>query len=185
VNDLRNVSPDVFREQRYREGKFNCDICLMEWPMSHQVEMRGGDRVGRLCCFEPDGDEMARDLRRAFASRQAARIAMTRALPPRAPDGVIYPGPTAIVDEGYIIDIDPRPVVLSRGGAAVAVTLTAVGAAADDEIEYGAAGITDASAASLTDDVWTLSVQASADMATGIYKLTYNDSIWQAVFDVR
>lgn len=185
MQDLRSISPDVYREQRYNEGKFNCDICGMPWPMSHQLKMTGGLRVGRECCYEPDGDEVDRDLRRAYAARQAARITMTRAHPPVAPDGVPYNGPLDLVDEGWITTITPNPIVLSRGGAAVAVTLDGVSVVASDTIAYGDAGITDAAPPSLVDNTWTLSVQASVGVAVGKYTFTYNGTVWQAVFDVR
>src|SRR5688500_18042162 len=42
MQDLRTVSPDLYREQRFREGKFFCDVCGNCWPMSHQEKMRGG-----------------------------------------------------------------------------------------------------------------------------------------------
>lgn len=192
--DLRTTSPNAYREQRYREGKFICDICLMLWPMSHQRKMRGGLRVGVLCCFEPDGDSTALDLKRAYVSKIAARIAAGHAQPPKAPDGVPYAGITELAAVEGITQIrwgsgftSVPPVILSRGGSAVAVRLTGFGFDEDDdEIEYGAAGITDSTSPVFDSATQiSLSVQASGGMSAGEYTLTFNDTVWQAVFSVR
>lgn len=196
LQDVRAVSPDLYEEQRYREGEFICDVCGDPWPRSHrrrQLGAEGGLYVGIKCCFEPEGTAVDLDLKRAFAAKMAARIAARETQHDlRGDDGVIYPGLNPLAGSptidynGFVITITPRPVVLNRGGGAVAVTLTGNGFASDDTIVYGAAGITNSTAPVLNSSTqWTLSVQASGGMAVGYYTFTFNGTKWQAVFDVR
>jgi hypothetical protein len=183
-----SVSPDLYREERYRFGKFTCDICGNVWPMTHQRTERGGARVGVVCCYEPDGDEFTRDIRRAAANSFAARKSVKELQPPKAPDGSVYAGAPEFIDglESSIISYSPSPIVLVRGGAAVAVTVVGVNFTAADTFTYGAAGITDSSPPVLVStEEWDLSVVASGAMQAGNYRLTFGNQIWQAVFNVR
>lgn len=183
------ISPDLYAEEKYKLGKFTCDICLMQWPMTHQRLMRGGLRVGVVCCFEADGDETERDLRRAAATLLAARRNAEMMQPPKAPDGVPYAGQNDLIDtDAAIISIAPSPAILVKGGAPVSIVLTGVNFTATDSIVYGSAGLTNSVSPSLSGtDQWTLSVAAAGGMTAGQYSLTFGPlaSVWQKVFDVR
>lgn len=180
------ASSNPYRERRYLVGKFFCDLCSTAFPVDH-MRVQSGLRVGVMCCYESDGGELERDNRRATASIIAARLSAKELTPPMH-NGEYYPGaPDICMTQSGVSGISPSPVVLIRGGAAVAVTVTGFGFLAADTFTYGAAGITDNSAPSLASATeWDLSVHASGAMAAGLYSLTYNTTaLWQAVFDVR
>lgn len=73
-----------------------------------------------------------------------------------------------------VLGIDPNPVVLTIGGAAVAATITGSGFDATTELEYGDASITDASAPVFDDEEIAVSLQASALGEPGLYTLEVN-----------
>lgn len=187
-----NHSPDLYKDQRYREGMFACDLCGGEFPTSHrryQVHDDGNGNtvtyVGAMCCWEPDGGTLQRDLRRQYAGKIAAVLAAKEALPPMR-DGIPYYGVDELPAQSYVVTIDPSPIVLSRGGAAVPVTLTGVGFTTTDTLTYGSGGITDATSPVLVSDTSrTLSIHASGLMAAGAYSFTFNSTVWPAVFSVR
>lgn len=187
MQDLRSAQPNLYAEQRYREGKFYCDLCGDFWPMSHQRLMYGGLRVGVKCCYESEGSSEWLDVKRSMAAKRAALLSIRELDPPRAPDGSVYAGSRAIPDFVLITSITPSPAVLVRSGAPVAVVVAGSGFTASDTFTYGSTGITNASGPTLVSATeWDLSVQASGAMSTGKYKLTFNsETIWQAVFDVR
>lgn len=153
--------------------------------MSHLRVQKDGKRVGVVCDHEPEGDSTERDLQRAYASKMAAILTAKHTGPRPGPNGEIYEGIAEPVESAITV-ISPLPVVLIRGGVAVAVSLTGVGFTASDTIVYGATGITNATPPALVSATSrTLSVQASGGMATGMYTLTFNSTLFQAVFDVR
>lgn len=183
-----NISPDLYREERYRYGKFTCDVCGNAWPMTHQRTERGGNRVGVLCCYEEDGDEFTRDIRRAAAAKYAAMLSAKELQPPQAPDGSMYAGAPEFIDglDPGIVTITPFPIKLIRGGAAVAAVISGFNFDATNTFVYGNAGITNNTAPSFISSAeWDLSVKASGGMPTGLYRMTFGNSIRQAVFDVR
>jgi hypothetical protein len=182
-----NVSPDLYREERYRYGKFTCDVCGNAWPMTHQRTERGGARVGVLCCFEEDGDEFTRDIRRAAASKFAAQLSAKELQPPQAPDGSVYAGSPEFIDslDPGIVTITPFPIHLIRGGSAVPVVVSGFNFVSTNTFVYGNAGITDSSPPVFVSSAeWDLSVKASAGMQAGSYPMTFGNSIRQAVFNV-
>jgi len=81
----------------------------------------------------------------------------------------------------------------------VALTIHGTNLASDDTYSYGHAGITNASAPVFTAvtydsdgnaltpfvDVLVLTVQASVAVPIGLYALTYEDTVYRNVFDVR
>lgn len=162
--------------------------------MSHHRLMRGGAHVGVLCDYEPDGDETDRDLRRAAASVYAARRSAEQLRPPRTPDGYPYSGSSDLIDsEGAVTSFTPSlPIYLTRGGAAVAVTVGGVNFVSTDSFTYGNAGITNNSAPVLaSSSEWDLSVKASGGMPAGDYSLKFVPAgstdisdLWQGVFRV-
>jgi hypothetical protein len=158
----------------------------MQWPMSHHRLERGGAHVGVLCCHEPDGDEVVRDLRRAAASQYAAECSARELQPPRTPQGYPYSGNSDLIDtDAAIVSFSPFPVVLVHGGAAAPVVVTGVNFTAADVFTYGAAGITDDSAPVLTGSTeWDLSVKASVGTSSGSYDLVFGTQIWRALFNV-
>jgi hypothetical protein len=188
-----SVSPDLYTAERYRVGKFYCDLCGNPWPLSHRREQisdqgTGGAAlyVGVICCYEPDGGTLDRDLRRAQAASIAAQLSAKELQPPFGQDDVYYPGISSIVPQAWITSFAPSPLILTRGGAAQSLVLTGVGFTGADVFKYGSSGITDAVPPSLVGSTqWTLSVQASGGMAVGNYAMTYNLDIFQAVFNVR
>lgn len=186
------TSPDLYREERYRVGKFTCDICGSVWPMTHQRLTRGGLHVGVVCCWEPMGDETERDIRSAMSAKKAAAISAVELQPPKSPTGDPYAGaPEYIDNQPAITGYSPEPVVLQHGGAAVAVVVSGVNFASTDSFTYGNSGITNNSApvnVSVTE--WDLSVKASAGTPAGLYSLTFtgvggDSQLWTAFFDVR
>lgn len=181
------ISPDLYREERYRHGKFTCDICLMQWPMA-QMRIQHGLHIGSICCFEPDGDAIDRDLRRAAASIMAAQRSAEQLQPPKGPDGAPYSGLTDLIDtDATILTTPSLPVVLAKGGAPVAVVLVGINFTATDAFTYPA-GITDSVPPSLSGTTqWTLSVQASGGMTAGLYPLIFGplSTIWQGFFAVH
>lgn len=185
----RNISPDVYRRQRQEKPSFFCDLCSDRWPISMR-RFQTPYRVGP-CCYESFGGSLDRDLRRAAASRYGAQQGSQEIgiQPPVGPDGIYYVG-VGIGSggplESAITDISPLPVTLTAGGVAVAVTVTGVGFTAADAFVYGNVEIVDNVAPVLASGTeWDLSVKALAGLTPGLYSLTFNGSLWQAVFDVR
>lgn len=176
------------------EKNFQCQICLDRWNESRMREQDGL----KVCpdCWEPHGGTQDRDRDRAAASVLAASLAAKEQVPPK------FPG---WGDSSNIVAVNAysvRPLVLSRGGAAGALRITGVGMSSADVILYGAAGLTDAvppiySSLSSTpappydtppvviETYVDLSVQASGGMQPGPYSLTYNGSLFRAVFSVH
>ena len=160
--------------------------------MTHQRLTRGGLHVGVVCCFEPNGDETARDIRSALAARQAAAISVRELHPPKAPNGDVYSGAAEFIDnQPAVTAFAPEPAVLTRGGPAVAVVVTGVNFASTDLFTYGNAGITDNSApVNVSSTEWDLSVKASNAVPVGVYGLTFagtggDSQRWTSIFDVR
>lgn len=179
-----NQSPDLYKEHRFHVGKFACDLCGGEFPID-QMRVQGGLHVGAMCCWEPMGGSVERDLRRAAASALAAELSAKEQSPPMH-DGDPYYGVEEVTAQSFVATITPNPVPLVRGGSAVAVSLAGNNFAASDSIVYGNAGITDASPPVLASDLLrTLSVHASGAMPAGRYPFTFNGTPWQYVFDVR
>lgn len=185
-------SPDRFKAHRFAVGSFICDICGNPFPIDHLVPQNGTDgissssRVGRFCCWEPSGTTIERDLREAYAAAQAARLTAKESLPPSHNGETYYGTPTVPESFSFVVNVIPDPIVLTRGGVAVAVSLVGNNFATTDTISYGSTGITDASAPVLVSDVSrTLSVQASALMGAGRYSFTFNGTKWPQLFDVR
>lgn len=179
-----NHSPDLYKEQRIRVGKFSCEICGGEFPITHML-VQSGLHVGAMCCWEVGGGSVERDLVRAAASVRAAELSAKELTPPMK-DGDPFYGTEEVPAQSFVATISPNPVMLVRGGPAVAVTLTGNNFASTDTIAYGVAGITDASAPVLVSDLLrTLSVQASALMTIARYTFMFNGTLWQGVFDVR
>ena len=163
---------------------FACQICGNEFPMKHK-RIQSGLRVGVKCCWEPNGGTIERDLRRAAAQRLAAALAAKDAVPPSRDGDYVY-GIAPVADLTGLVSMDPFPVVLTRGGVAVAVALTGVGFVAGDTLVYGSGDITDATSPVLVSSISrTLSVEAALAMNAGRYSLTFNDTKWNYVFDVR
>jgi hypothetical protein len=186
-----NHSSDRYKEQRWREGgKFVCDSCGGEFPMSHLRRQRNyisngmTTFVGVMCCYEPDGDSMARDLRSAYAAKWAAEKTARGAHPPMH-DGIAYYGADQYDDPSALVSFTPSPIVLTRGGASVVVAMEGVGLTSADTWTYPS-GITDAVPSVLNSSVSrTNTVRASALMSPGVYNLTFNGSLWPAAFSVR
>jgi len=179
-----NQSPELYKDERIRVGKFACEICGGEFPITH-MRVQSGLHVGAMCCFEPNGGEVERDLRRAAASVLASELSAKELTPPMH-DGDPFYGVEEVPAQSFVATISPLPVVLIRGGSAVAVTLAGNNFAATDTMTYGSAGITDATPPVLVSDLLrTLSVRASALMSAALYPFTFNDTLWQNVFDVR
>jgi hypothetical protein len=179
-----NHSPDLYRDTRFRVGKFACDLCGGEFPITHMM-LQSGLHVGAMCCWEWNGGSVDRDLTRAMASIRAAELSAKELTPPMK-DGDPYYGVEEVPAQSFVATISPNPVTLTRGGAPVAVTLVGNNFAATDTIAYGATGITNASAPVLASDLLrTLSVQASALTTISTYSFTFNGTVWPNVFDVR
>lgn len=185
-------------EQRFRsspnEELWRCVICDTLWP-SRQIRFQDGIESDRRCPnhYAPDGGEIARDLRRAAASELAASLTAQYAAPP------LYGGWADPTTAAALLTFSARPLRLSRGGPAVALTIEGTNLAADDEITYGHAGVTDSVAPALTPvtydsdgnaltpfvDVLALTVQASVAVPAGLYALIYEGGTYQRCFDVR
>lgn len=179
-----NQSPDLYKERRFRVGKFSCDICGGEFPID-QMRIQSGLHVGAMCCYEENGGSVERDIRRAQASILASELSAKELTPPMH-DGDPYYGVEEVPAQSFVTTITPNPISLARGGPSVAVSLTGNNFAATDTITYGNAGITDASAPVLASALLrTLSVQASGAMPIGKYSFTFNGTPWPSVFDVR
>ncbi len=179
-----NQSPDLYKEERLRVGKFACEICGGEFPITH-MRLQSGLHVGVKCCWEPNGGTVERDLRRAQASVIASELS-AKELTPQMHDGDPFYGTEEIPPQSFVATITPNPVTLIRGGAPVAVTLVGNNFAATDTITYGSAGITDASAPVLVSDLLrTISVQAASLMTAASYSFTFNGTLWPSVFNVR
>lgn len=188
-----SISSNLYREERLRTNKFTCDICGAWWPIGHRRrQLSSGNPsgaalyVGVMCCYEPGGGELDRDLRRAWATGEAARLSAKELMPPFGEDNVYYPGGALIPSLSWITSFSISPLVLTRGGAARSLVLTGVGFSASDTFVYSSTGLTDAAPPALLGSTqWTLSVQASVGMATGRYRMTFNKDVWQSVFEVR
>lgn len=186
-----NHSSDRYKAQRLREGgKFVCDSCGGEFPMSHlrqqALDISGGQTVyvGAMCCYERDGGSVQRDLRRAYAASMVAQISVRELLPP-SHDGMPYYGRTQYADPSTLISFTPFPIVLTRGGASVAVAMVGVGLTSADTWTYPS-GVTDSVASVLNSAASrTSTVRASALMSAGVYNLVFNGTTWVAAFDVR
>lgn len=179
-----NQSPDLYKEQRLRVGKFACELCGGEFPITH-MRMQSGLHVGAMCCWEPNGGSVERDINRAMASIRAAELSAKELTPPMH-DGDPFYGAEEVPAQSFVATTSPNPITLVRGGAPVAVTLTGNNFATTDSIVYGSAGITDATPPVLVSDLLrTLSVQASALMTIARYSFTFNGTLWQNVFNVR
>ncbi len=189
------TSPDLYREERYRYGKFTCDICGNVWPMTHQRLTTGGLHVGVVCCWEPHGDETARDIRSAVAARKAASLSVKELQPPKSPTGDVYAGAPEFIDnQPAITGYTPEPVVLLRSGGVVSVVVTGVNFASTDVFTYGNSGIVDNSApVNVSATEWDLSVHvvnAGSGTPVGLYALTFtgvggDSQLWTNFFDVR
>lgn len=185
-------SPSRYLPQRIAEGHFICDICGNPWPISHMMiqpgtdDLSGSRNVGKLCCWEPKGSSIDRDLLAAFAATEAGRLTAKELTPPSKYGEAYFGTPTVPESFSFVSNVDPNPINLTRGGAAVSVALTGIGFVSGDTIAYGSAGITDATPPVLVSETSrTLSVQASALMAVGRYSFTFNGTVWPEVFSVR
>lgn len=186
------IPQHLFDAQRFAHGSFNCDLCGAEYPIAHLRAQPGNDGsgswsfVGRFCCYEPGGSSIDRDLHLAYAKAQASRLTADEAQPPSF-DGQTATGPDTIAFYPSSVDnVDPSPIVLTRGGVAVSVSLTGNGFTSSDTIAYGSGGLTDATPPVLVSDTSrTLSVQASGIMNAGRYSFTFNGTKWPQLFDVR
>lgn len=189
----RNYQVDLTR--RRNERNYACVICFERWPET-QMRVQDGIESDRRCPnhFEPNGGKIARDLDRAAAAEIASAITMEFAEPPR------FPFEFDPWDDVRSLDtFSPEPRRLTIGGAAAALTITGQQLASTDAISYGHAGITNSIAPALTPvtydsdgnaltpfrDVLVLTVQASGAVPAGLYSLTYADTIYYNVFDVR
>jgi len=183
------------REERLSGDLWTCVVCSEPWP-AKRMRFQDGIESDRRCpnCYEENGGGIARDLDRAAAANLAAAITEQYAAPP------IFGGWFDGTDEVCVLtEFDPEPRRLTRGGASATLTISGSGLAATDTITYGHAGITNASAASLTpvtydsegnpespyEDVLVLTVQASVAVPAGLYSLVYNDVTYRNIFDVR
>lgn len=169
-------------EERRKSGNnFTCVVCSERW-LESEMRFQDGIESDRRCpnCYEENGGTVARDEDRARAAEEAARLSADMEIPPT------YPGWfDATGDVCAISAFSSEPLRLTAGGASASLTISGTGFESGDEIEYGHAGITDASAASITSTQVTLSVQASGAVPVGLYSLTYNDITYRNVFDVR
>lgn len=181
-----NHSPDLYTAQRLREGgKFACDICGGEFPMSH-MRRQSKLHVGAKCCWEPNGGTLERDHRRQFASKMAARKSVKEQQPPKHEGDPYYGVDEVPIAPSFVVTIAPNPIILIRAGSSVSVTLTGNNFSAADTLAYGHAGITDATPPFFFSDTSiTLSVHASGGMPVGSYSFTFNGTTWQNVFSVR
>jgi hypothetical protein len=183
-------------DERYetKGDLWTCVVCSEAYPVS-QMRFQDGIEGDQRCPndYAANGGELARDLMRAAASELAAQMTERYAAPSRF--GIWLDDRTLTA----LIDFSARPVVLHRGGAAVALTIAGSNLAADDVIVYGHAGITDSVAPSLTPvtygsdgnaltpfvDVLVLTVAASVAVPIGLYSMTYDDTEYRNCFDVR
>jgi len=178
------LSPDLYREERYREGKFTCDVCLFWWPMSHLRVQTNGLRTGVMCCYEAV-DEVDRDLNRAFAAKMAARLSAKEAEPTRGPNGEIYPGIDRIGTNPFVASFTPSPILLIHGGAPVTVTVTGGDFSEDDVFAYSS-GVTDSVAPVLDSSTqWTLTLVASGGATIGRHPLSFNGSLFPGGIQVN
>lgn len=182
-------SSDLFEAHRFEVGSFICDICGYPYPIDHMMIQpgdQGSRNVGRFCCWEPNGSSIDRDLRAAYAEGRAAILTAKELMPPSFHGETYYGTPTEPETFSFVVEVSPSPIVLTRGGAAVAVGLTGIGFVSGDSIIYGSTGITDATPPVLVSDTsYTLSVRASGAMAAGRYSFTFNGTSWPQLFDVH
>jgi hypothetical protein len=185
----------VSREELANSQCWTCVVCSERWP-EKRMRFQDGIESDRRCpnCYEDGGGTIARNLDRAAAADIAARITEQYAAPPRFPGW--FDETDAVV---VLTTFTPEPRRLTRGGASETLTIKGSGLATTDTIEYGHAGITNASAAALTpvtydgdgnpespyEDTLVLTVHASGAVPVGLYSLTYNDVVYRNVFDVR
>lgn len=180
-----NQSPDLYKEQRWNEGKFSCEICGGEFPTSHR-RLQSGLRVGVMCCYEPEGGELERDQRRAAASRIGAALSAKEAKQTYFMGEMFYGVEEVTPFPSFLRSSTPYPVVLTRGGTPVLVVLDGENFSLTDVFAYGAAGITDSvPPVNVSLNEWDLNVQASNAMSAGLYPFTFNGTTWTEFFDVR
>lgn len=185
-------------EQRFRtspdEELWSCVVCGEMW-LSRQIRFQDGVESDRRCPnhYAVNGGSIARDLRRAAASDLAASLTERHAEPP------LFGGWFDDTTLAALVEFSAKPLLLTRGGPAVVLTIQGTNLAADDTIVYGHAGITDSVAPALTPvtydsdgnaltpfvDVLVLTVQASVAVPVGLYALTYEGDVYQRCFDVR
>jgi hypothetical protein len=182
-------------EQLANGNNFACVKCSERW-LESEIKYQDGVESDFRCpnCYEDNGGELARDADRAAASELAALISEQHEIPPKHPGWA-----DEFSEVCTILTFSPEPRTLTKGGASAVLTITGRNLATTDTITYGHAGITNASAASLTPvtfdsngntvaphwDVLVLTVQASGAVTNGLHTLTYNDVLYRNVFDVR
>src|ERR1041384_6260489 len=108
-----NHSPDLYKEERIKVGKFACEICGGEFPITH-MRVQSGLHVGAKCCYEEFGGTVERDLRRAAASVLGAELSAKELTPPMH-DGDPFYGVEEVPSQSFVVTISPNPVTLIRG----------------------------------------------------------------------
>jgi len=185
-------------DQRFRSSVddelWACVVCGQMWP-SRQVRMQDGIASDRRCPnhYARSGGELARTLKSAEASNEAARITSRYAAPPK------FPGWYDVTVLPALVEFDVRPLLLHRGGSSAVLTISGTNLTASDTLAYGHAGITNAAAPVLYPvtldgdgnavdpfvDILVLTVQASGGVPVGSYSLTHEGSTYSDTFSVR
>ena len=180
AESFRSNDYDDLRHEEVKQER--CGLCTELWPSSM---MRDNDGLRRCPdCYDTRGIFRKNEIRQYDNDR--IRRKQTR---PQISRMTLDDGNIAFIRSMTNVSgtrvLPSSPLLLSRGGAAVALTLTGGNFASSNTFTYSS-GVSDNSAPSLTGTtVWTLSLVASGGMAAGEWHLTFNSHTYRNILRVR